>query len=339
MTDDLTRRAFLAAAGAAGLGLGLAACGADDDASAPSRKAGTTAGDFPARVPHKFGTTMVEQAPRRVATYGGGDVDTLLALGITPVLVPDIDPRWKKTGGVAPWSRSRVRGEAPVVAGNEALEFEKVAAARPDLITAVEYDLKQPDYNKLSQLAPTVPPPKGFAPYTVPWDTMAVQVGASLGRRADAEGLVKATRDRIAAAAEANPEFATSKAVLIDPDDDGGVYIFAEDDVRTRFLGDLGFTMPAEIERLFKGQFYAQISAERLDLLDTADVLVLVASRKPQTRQLTASRSFRSLRAVREKRVARIDEPDLAIAMSYSSVLSTPYQLREVVPRLRAALA
>ena len=156
------------------------------------------------------------------------------------MLVPDIDPRWKKTGGVAPWSRSRVRGEAPVVASNEALEFEKVAAARPDLITAVEYDLKKPDYNKLSQLAPTVPPPKGFAPYTVPWDTMAVQVGASLGRRADAEELVKATRDRIAAAAEANPEFATSKAVLIDPDDDGGVYIFAENDVRTRFLGDLG---------------------------------------------------------------------------------------------------
>ena len=151
---------------------------------------------------------MVESAPRRVATYGGGDVDTLLALGVTPVLVPDIDPRWKQIGGVAPWSRSRVRGETPVVASNEALEFEKVAAARPDLITAVEYDLKQPDYDKLSELAPTVPPPKGYAPYTVPWDTMAVQVGASLGRRADAERLVAADARPLAAAAKANPKFA-----------------------------------------------------------------------------------------------------------------------------------
>ena len=150
---------------------------------------------------------------------------------------------------------------------------------------------------------------------------------------------MKATRDRIAAAAKANPKFATSKAVLIDPDDDGGVYVFAENDVRTRFLGDLGLKMPAEIEKLFGKQFYAQISAERLDLLDTADVLVLVASRKPQTRQLTASRSYKRLRAVREERLVTIDDPDLAIAMSYSSVLSTPYQLREVVPRLRAALA
>ena len=290
-------------------------------------------------MPHKYGTTTIERAPKRVATYGGGDVDTLLALGVTPVLVPDIDPRWKKTGGVAPWSRSRVRGEAPVVASNEELEFEKVAATRPELVTAVEYDLKKPDYSKLSELAPTVPPPKGYEPYTVPWDMMAVQVGAALGRRADAEKLVKATRDRIAAASKANPKFATSKAILIDPDDDGGVYVFAENDVRTRFLGDLGLKMPAEIEKLFGKQFYAQISAERLDLLDTADVLVLVASRKPQTRQLTASRSYQSLRAVREERLVTIDEPDLAIAMSYSSVLSTPYQLREVVPRLRAALA
>ncbi len=255
------------------------------------------------------------------------------------MLVPDIDPRWKASGGVAPWSRGKVEGEKPVVASNQELQFEKVAAARPDLITAVEYDLKQPDYRKLSDLAPTVPPPKGFAPYTVPWDTMAVQVGASLGRKADAEQLVKGTKDAIAREAKANPKFASSKAVLIDPDDDGGVYIFAENDVRTRFLGDLGFTMPAEIQKLFKGQFYAQISAERLDLLDLADVLVLVAVRKPQVKQLTSSRSYKNLKAVREQRLVTIDDPDLAIAMSYSSVGSTPYQLREVVPRLREALA
>ena len=236
-------------------------------------------------------------------------------------------------------AREGRRARSPSWRATRSSQFEKVAAARPDLITAVEYDLKQPDYRKLSDLAPTVPPPKGFAPYTVPWDTMAVQVGASLGRKADAEQLVKDTKDAIAKEAKANPKFASSKAVLIDPDDDGGVYIFAENDVRTRFLGDLGFTMPAEIQKLFKGQFYAQISAERLDLLDLADVLVLVAVRKPQVKQLTSSRSYKNLKAVREQRLVTIDDPDLAIAMSYSSVGSTPYQLREVVPRLREALA
>jgi iron-siderophore transport system substrate-binding protein len=171
---------------------------------------------------------------------------------------------------------------------------------------------------------------------------MALQVGASLGRKADAEKLVQQTKDAIAKETKANPKFASSTAVLIDPDDDGGVYIFAENDVRTRFLGDLGFTMPAEIEKLTTSrpsQFYAQISAERLDLLDLADVLILVAVRKPQVKQLTSSRSYQNLKAVKEKRLVTIDDPDLAIAMSYSSVASTPYQLREVVPRLREALA
>ena len=340
MTDDslnpiLTRRGFLASAGVAGLT--LAGCGSDSDAPSSTPAAGD--GDFPARVAHKFGTTTVESAPGRVATYGGGDVDTLLALGVSPVLVPDIDPRWNADGGIAPWSREKLRGGKPVVASNQELEFEKVAAARPDLITAVEYDLKQPDYEKLSHLAPTVPPPKGFAPYTVPWDTMALQVGSSLGRKADAQKLVDRARADLAAAAKENPKFATGKVVLIDPDDDGGVYIFAENDVRTRFLGDLGLTMPAEIQTLFKGQFYSQISAERLDLLDTADALVLVAVRKPQVKRLTGSRTYKTLEVVREGRVVTIDDPDLAIAMSYSSVLSQPFQLREVVPGLRDALA
>jgi iron complex transport system substrate-binding protein len=290
-------------------------------------------------VPHDFGTTVVESAPRRVAAYGGGDVDTLLALGVAPVLVPDIDPRWRDAGGVAPWSRARLRGARPVVASNEELQFERIAATRPDLITAVEYELKRGDYDKLSELAATIPPPRGFEAYKVPWNLMALQVGASLGRRGEAQRLVEATGHRLAAAARANPVFATSRAVLIDPDDEGGVYVFAPGDVRTRFLADLGLRMPPPIRRLFGTQFYAQISAERLDLLDAADVLVLVASRKPQTSRLTASPTYTRLAAVRAGRVVRIDDPDLAIAMSYSSVLSIPFQLREIVPRLRAALA
>jgi iron-siderophore transport system substrate-binding protein len=340
LAGPLTRRRFIAGLGAAGIGLGLAACGGDDDApQATTGGASRDEGRFPARVAHKFGTTVVERAPRRVATYGGGDADTLLALGVVPVIVPDIDPRWKGAGGVGPWSRARLKGAKPVVASNSEFEFERVAAARPDLISAVEYDMKRADYDKLTALAPTIPPPKGFAPYTVPWDTMAVQVGSGLGRRADAERLVADAHARVAAAGKANPAFARSTAMLVDPDEDGGFYIFARNDVRTRFLSDLGFTMPEPIAKLFAGKFYAQISAERLDLLDTADVLVLVATRKPQTARTTGARTYKRLRAVREGRVVRIDDPDLAIAMSYSSLLSIPYQLREIVPRLRTAVA
>ena len=154
---------------------------------------------------HKFGTTVVEASPKRVATYGGGDADTLLALGVVPLLVPDIDPRWKTSGGVGPWSRPRLKGARPVVASNEELEFERVAATRPDLITAVEYDMKRGDYDKLTALAPTIPPPKGFARLqgAVGQDGAAGRRG--LGRQADAQQLVDATRAQLAKAARTTP--------------------------------------------------------------------------------------------------------------------------------------
>src|SRR4051812_12783067 len=120
--EPLTRRRFIAGLGAAGIGLGLAACSGEDDAPTTTGAAPRDAGRFPARVAHKFGTTVVERAPRRVATYGGGDADTLLALGVAPVLVPDIDPRWRNAGGVGPWSRPRLKGAKPVVASNSELE-------------------------------------------------------------------------------------------------------------------------------------------------------------------------------------------------------------------------
>ncbi len=330
IADRSTRRGFLA--GAAGLGLVLAGCG--DDESSPSATP-TASTRFPVRVPHKFGATEVAAAPSRVAAYGGGDVDTLLALGIVPVLVPNIDPRWKDLGGVGPWARARLKGAKPVVAANDELQFERIAKVRPDLITTVEFDLKRSDYDKLSALAPTIPPPKGFAPWTVPWDRMAIQVGTGAGQRDKATRLVAQARASIAAAGRANPAFGRSRALHISPDDDGGVYVFAPGDVRTRFLKGLGFTQPAEIEKLFGDQFYAQISAERLDLLDSADVLVLDAARGPQTRALKASRTFKALKA----KVITVDDPDLSIALSYSSLLSLPYQLRALVPQLRDALA
>lgn len=338
-SSALTRRTLLAGGAAAGLGLALGACGDDTSRAGEAASAADSAGTFPARVPHKYGSTTVRKAPQRVATYGGGDVDTLLALGIVPVLIPDIEPSWKAKGGVGPWARSRLGAARPGIAGIEEVQFERVASARPDLITAVEYDLKRGDYDKLAALAPTIPPPKGFAAYTVPWDTMALQLGQALGRRPAAQRLVDTARAQRAAAAKDNPAFARTRTVLVDPDDEGGVYIFAPEDVRTRFLRDLGLNAPAEIDALFGKQFYAQISAERLDLLDTADLIVLVGVRDAPTKTLLASRVWKNLKNVREGRLVTIDDVDLANAMSYSTVLSTPYQLDALVPRLRQAVA
>ncbi|WP_354701777.1 Putative ABC transporter substrate-binding lipoprotein YhfQ [Paraconexibacter sp. AEG42_29] len=337
-----SRRTLLAGGAAAGLGLALGACGSDDG-SAPGTGAAVTPAPgtaFPVRVPHKFGTTTVRAAPKRVASVGGGDVDTLLALGIVPLVVPDIEPSWKADGGgVGPWSRPLLRGAEPTVVSSQEIGFEQIAAARPDLVSAVEFDLKRSDYDKLSDLAATIAPPKGFAAYTVPWDTMALQVGRSVGRLAAARKLVATARAQRTQAGRDNPAFARARTILVDPDDAGGVYVFAPGDVRSRFLEDIGLQPPAAVDSLFGEQFYAQISAERLDILDESDLIILVGSNTGPTKALLATRVWTQLKNVKSGRLVTITEPDLAIAMSYSSVLSTPYQLERLVPRVRRALA
>ncbi len=182
-------------------------CGGSDESDAP-RPAHVGRRRLPRQAsPHKYGMTTIEQRAEARRHLRRRRRRHAARARRHPGARARHRPALEGVGRRRRRGRARrSQGDKPVVASNQELEFEKVAAARPDLITAVEYDLKQPDYKKLSDLAPTVPPPKGFAPYTVPWDTMAVQVGASLGRKADAERLVKAHEGRDRQGGEGEPE-------------------------------------------------------------------------------------------------------------------------------------
>ena len=109
--------------------------------------------------------------------------------------------------------------------------------------------------------------------------------------------------------------------------------------MRTRFLGDLGLGQPPAIKDLFHSTFYTQVSAERLDLLDSADLLVVASTSPDASRKLAATPTFRRLDLVRRKRMVTITDRDVADAMTYSTVLSIPYQLDHLVPQLATALA
>lgn len=81
---------------AATLGVGLlAGCGSDSADKTDQQNDGTqaaAAGAFPVTVEHAFGSTTVDQAPKRVVSVGYTDDQTVLAFGIKPVGMVDQYP-------------------------------------------------------------------------------------------------------------------------------------------------------------------------------------------------------------------------------------------------------
>ena len=312
---------------AVALALLAAGCG-EEEAAEPATQAG---GDFPVSIEHKFGTTTVEQAPERVVTVGFNDQDFALALGVTPVGVRQFQ------GGIditqRPWAQDELGGAEPQIVGAEDLEFEKIAALRPDLILAVYSGLSKRDYGTLSKIAPTVAQSDEYPDYGVPWQEQAEVSSRALGRERQGENVVDSVEDEIAAARRDHPEFEGSSFVLASASA-GQVYAFGPQDLRTRFFESLGFETPPQIEELAGDSFFTQLSEEQLKLLDQ-DVVVVYGSEK----DLEDFPLFQRLDAVREGRVIYMDvDGDFANALGFSSPLSIPFALEEAVPQLATAV-
>lgn len=327
----LGRRGFLIAAGAV-LVAPLAACGGSDDegSSAPTADGGAT-DRFPVTIEHKFGSTEIGAVPRRVVAVGYNDQDFALALGVRPLGFrqfqgADISGR--------PWAQAALGGAKPELVGETEVEFEKVAALRPDLILAVYSGITKGDFDKLAQIAPTVGQSKAYVDYGMPWEEQLELTGRALGRSARAKRVAADVRKTIASARKTlDAEGRTIALGSGGAGSSGSFSAFASADLRSRFFTALGLEIPAEIDRLAGRSFYADLSAERLDLLDR-DALVIYGAKA----ELAKTPTFARLGAVREDRTVYLDEQGaISQAIGFSSPLSIPYALEKIVPRLRAA--
>ncbi|MGH9272565.1 MAG: hypothetical protein ACRDZ2_14980 [Ilumatobacteraceae bacterium] len=99
---------------------------------------------------------------------------------------------------------------------------------------------------------------------------------------------------------------------------------------------DLGMEIPADITARAGDRFYAEFSAEQVGLLDH-DVLIWIAADAETMERIRSNPLRQSLVASAEGREVFLDDPVLGGAASFSSVLSLPYLLDELVPRLAAA--
>ncbi|MEU9337667.1 iron-siderophore ABC transporter substrate-binding protein [Streptomyces sp. NPDC048290] len=338
-----SRRAprLAAALASATLLLATAACGGsgdDSDSAAADPGSGGSSGAFPVTLDHKYGSTTIESEPKRIVTVGLTDQDSVLALGKVPVGTTE----WLGgyDGAVGPWAAAKIgKAEVPTVLTDTGTgpQAEKIAALKPDLILAVYGGLTEEQYTSLSKFAPVVAQPKKYNDYGVPWQEQTQIIGEAIGAADEAAKVVKSTEDAIRTAAEENPDFKGATAVVATPYE--GMFVFGSQDPRSHLLGDLGFSLPEDLDSLIGDQFGANISKERTDLLDQDAVVWQVTDVTKDPDTLHKDASYKDLNVVKQGREVFVPESsDYGNALSMGTVLSLPYVIERLVPQLAAAV-
>lgn len=247
----ITRREFLT--GAAALVV-LGACGQSAD---PASEKGS-----PVTVDHKYGRTEIPGSPQRVVKVGLVDHDAVLALGVKPVAITAGEYASAFPSGVAPWAQEQLGDAKPEVLPDSELNFEKIAALKPDLITAGYSGLTQEEYVTLSKIAPTVAQSGDHADYGTPWAEMTRTIGKALGKTGEADRLIAGVEKKFEAARREHPEFAGASAIYAGVYDKG-YYAESLQSSRIAILTSMGFKIPDEVTTLAGDRYFADVSPAR----------------------------------------------------------------------------
>ena len=285
-------------------------------------------------IEHVYGSTVIPAEPERVVSLGYTEQDAILAFGVVPVAVryafgPEDDVFF-------PWADEAAGTAQPVILPRAEVNFEQVAAADPDLIMAVTAGLEESDYQRLSAIAPVVVQPAEYVAFGTPWQVQTMVTGQALGQSERAVELVEEVETLFADTKSAHPQLTGVTLALSGPIYEGQYPFHATDDTRTRFFGDLGLVVPADLDAIAGSQFYGTVSQEQADLLDT-DVLIWQAGSPAERAAIETDPILAALPVVAQGRAMFIEGSDYD-ALQFSSALSLPYLLENFVPKLAAVV-
>jgi len=275
----------------------------------------------------------------KVVALGWSDAEMALALGVKPIAVYDWQGFGAENKGVGSWATSLFGDVTPEIIqrGTDSLNYESIEVLDPDLILNVRSGNDEKEFERLSQIAPTVYAPTGTGAYAISWDAQMTSVAAALGMQDKGADIIKDVDAKITAAKDANPEFAgLTTAAATKFGDAYGAYL--PGDGRFDILADLGFVNYPAITKLKASGFYADVSAENVSAFD-ADVMVMIPIGYTSA-EVAADPLLKSLSVVKDDRSVFIDPTtELSGAYSAASVLSIPVVLDQLVPELKAAAA
>ena len=296
---------------------------------------------FPITIEHKFGTTTITEAPERIVVLGFTEQDPFYALGVQPVGIR----YWygDENDAIFPWAEDEAGDTEPVVLnmpyGN--LNYEAILELQPDLISAIDAGITAEEYETLSEIAPTVAQYDTYVDFGMPWQETTRLIGMSLGMTEEAEALVNETEALLEDVRATYPAF-EGQTIAVAYNAAGTYGYYTGQDSRGRFFTDLGFVVPDELNEIAGDSFYADISTERIDLLDQ-DLLVFLALQFFEGGSEAAREAIESdillnqLTVMRDERVFLVDDA-YDSALQFSTVLALEYLLEEMVPELAATL-
>ncbi|MEI4262643.1 ABC transporter substrate-binding protein [Roseovarius sp. D0-M9] len=291
------------------------------------------ADDFPMTISHKFGETVIEAQPQRVATVDFAGADDLLALGVQPVAIR----HWygDQEGALWPWVTPKLASSPEILRGE--INYEQIARADPDVILALWSGITAGDYEQLSRIAPVVATPAGMGDFELPWDRRSRIAGRAIGREAEADAQIAAINARLEVIASEHPAW-DGKTASVAYAMNGSPGAYTARDIRVQLLAQMGFVQPPALIAA-KGQdasFALTLSEEALNVLD-ADV-ILWMSATGDFSAIDALLTRRFLSAASQGREVLAGEV-MTGALSHASLLSLPFALDALVPAIEAALA
>lgn len=291
---------------------------------------------FPRVVQHALGEARIAAIPKRIVTIGWSGEDAVLALGTVPVGMTEYK---FFPSGIFPWNETAIGDERPALLSDSSIDFEAVAALRPDLILGIYSGIDEVSYKRFSTIAPTVVYRSG--PWAADWREVTSLTGLALGVPDRAQQLLQDTDALLRTLGEDHPvlQGKTFTFGTFFPGSNSLV-VYLPSDPRVAALVGLGLKPSSGIERLAQDnptETSVSVSLEQIGEVD-ADILVMWY-RDGAREAAEAQPLFQALGVVKRGGYVALDDPVSVWSTSALSVLSIPYGFSRFVPRLAEAAA
>jgi iron complex transport system substrate-binding protein len=372
----------------------LTACGGGDGAEAqPAAQPTTTAAPepdaqdpsvptvernaFPAYIKHTWGTTQIDEEPKRIVSLGMRDHEMLIALGVTPIAIrnafgskfPYADWPWvpdrvqegqyqylsaglqePKTGKIEPPVDGPVdAGGAPMAAATpykrQIWDYELLKSLKPDLIVGAFSGITQEDYLKLVEIAPTITDVSAEKKYYyAAWQEQMLALGKATGRPQAAQRLIDSTEAHFATLRDEHPEFKDATVALVAPAGNGRVRVINPYAPMARFFTSLRMRFPSAVDSLIKqpgskATYGVEMDAGSLPIFSNVDALVWIVGKEgsEQLDRIRNSGYYQSMNVVQRGAAIYMTE-GISEAVYFTSPYSVPWALEKLKPGLLKAL-